>query len=168
MNKYRLQHPSSYYAAQFRPEEIRIAPYRAGGPCVLVPGVGFVPDGPSAPPGDVYYLDEQREQGWVMIDRDGLIPFEVRMPCINGAVAKEDVELARKALDRIAELDAEARSLGNHGDEYEEQLDGVEIESSEIALDYGATTMNTDWRIYFKVRGDGTFGPASWGWPDDT
>lgn len=98
-----------------------------------------------------------------MIDRGGSDEFDVWFPSTDGAIADEHVELARRVLERIAEMDAEARRLWAYPPDdfdYEESLADVEITGDRVRFHYGAGTCNTEWWISFDVGADGSIGPA--------
>jgi hypothetical protein len=140
MNKYRLDvNPSSYYASQFRPENVEVVPYRPAGSPPNKPGL---------------YLGTRPEQGMITIK--GPSEFAVCLPSKAGRIRDGDIETAREVLNQIAEMDAEARALDD-GQDYEEELACVEIAVGEVRLHYVASTCNTEWAISFWRRPGGAW-----------
>jgi hypothetical protein len=79
-------------------------------------------------------------------------------------MAEEHIALARKILEQIVEMDAEARRLAQNVDnDYEESLNDVKINDDRVEFHYVAGTCNTEWWINFGMQADGSFGPPTWG-----
>lgn len=78
-------------------------------------------------------------------------------------MSEEHIALARKVLEQVAEMDAEARRLAQSpDDDYEESLNAVKINDGNVEFHYVAGTCNTEWWIGFDIQRDGSFGPPAY------
>jgi hypothetical protein len=155
---YRLQHPSSYYLAHFRSQDIQVAPHRPKGHYLLRSGHEPIPADPSARPQFVRFLPERREHGWIVVSPDAADQFTVRIPSAGGKITEKQIDLVKRILQHIVEMDAAARQL-TQTDEYEEHLESVEVDSDKVQFHYVAGACNTEWWINFDIKPDGSFGP---------
>jgi hypothetical protein len=130
-NSFRLGvHPSSHYASLFDAAEFSIQPACAG---------------PRPWP----------ELGIATIG-EGDLEFEVLMPTEAGHIPPRHVATARSVLSQIVEMDDAARAVPNPTDhDFDEALTYVVIGNADVELHYYATTVNTEWGIYFTPNGQG-------------
>ena len=135
VTNYRLDcNPSEYYSSQFDPDNLLVVPIHSGG--------------------HVYGRAANGEQA--VCDINGPVNFQVCLPCENREVAERHIEIAKKVLDDIVELDRQARDRPRTED-YREHLAYIEIEDDVVQLHYFASTMNTEWGAYFYEQPDGTW-----------
>lgn len=125
-NSFRLSvHPSSHYLSLFDAAEISISP-------------------PSAAAGRAW-----PELGLATIG-EGDLEFEILMPTEHGRIPERHVLRARSALSQIVEMDNAARALPDVADDdYDEALAYMVISDAYVELHYFATTVNTEWSVYF-------------------
>ncbi|MFC3150028.1 hypothetical protein ACFOEK_03225 [Litoribrevibacter euphylliae] len=167
MNKYSLdKYPSSLYLEAFNSSEVKIIPYQEEGLYRIHKGKktkiakenrgytmtqleqmrqrGIVE----------IYLSEHAEHGFCEIGPEDR-SFEVILEAHNGSVEKQIIENAKAIISRIAEMDTEARDRTyNPQDNYEEELAYIVIKLDKVELHYFATTVNTEWGVYFKKKED--------------
>ena len=130
-NTFRLGvHPSSHYASLFDRAEISIRPAAGGrrpSPELAVATIG-----------------------------EGDLEFEIFMLTEQGRVLPAHVSTARSVLSQIVEMDDAARAVPDlTDDDYDETLAYVVISDAYVELHYFASTVNTEWGIYFTPSGQG-------------
>jgi hypothetical protein len=134
-NSYSLGiHPASYYASLFDAAKITIKP--AG-------------NGPRQWP----------ECGVAIIGK-GDLEFEIVIPTEEGRVPEKLVSITRSVLSQVVEMDDAARAGDDAGPlhqsiDEDEVLAYVVIRDAYVEFSYFATTVNTEWSIYFTPNGQG-------------
>jgi hypothetical protein len=91
-------------------------------------------------------------------DGEGDLDFEILMPTEEGCVPERLVSRARSVLSHVVEMDDAAR-IAHDADpdpiDLDEVLAYVVIRDAYVVLHYFATTMNTEWDVYFTPNGQG-------------
>jgi hypothetical protein len=133
-NSYRLAiHLASYYASLFDAAKITIEPAARSWPEVGVATIG-----------------------------QGDLEFEMCIPTEEGRVPEKLVSMARSVLSRVVEMDDAARDSNDAGPLHEsvdedEVLAYVVIREAYVEFWYFATTVNTEWSVYFIPNGQGSW-----------
>ena len=132
-NSFRLGvYPSSHYASLFDAAEIVIQP-ACGGPRPW-PELSIATIG------------------------EGDLEFEILMPTEEGRTPPRHAATARSVLSQIVEMDDAARAVPDATDfDLDEALAYVVISDAYVEFHYFATTVNTEWGIYFTPNGQGVW-----------
>jgi hypothetical protein len=130
-NSFRLGvHPSCHYVSLFDAAEITIQP--ASGGQRRWPDVGVAAIG------------------------EGDLQFEILMPTEHERIPQRHVSTARSVLSQIVAMDNAARALPDvTDDDYDEVLAYVVISDDYVELHYFASTVNSEWGVYFTPSRQG-------------
>ena len=151
MDKYRIdKFPVSYYLNQFKAEDIEVLPYREAGYYLIEKGELKKVESSTNEKAD--HFSEQLPQGIVTISY-GEDEFDIYFPVEKGVVDMRFIALAKEILAELPSLDAIARKVPSEFD-HEEHLAYLCLGDSEIELHYFASTVNTEWSVYFKKQQD--------------
>jgi len=145
MHLYRLsQYPQSAYDAAFAQANLEIQPAIESGyyeahdkQLVMV----------AEKTENSWFYMEQPETANLVIEVEDL-EFSLEVESVDGVVPADIWKLTQEVMAQIVELDNFARSIPSDYD-YEEHLAYVVISHKEIQLHYFASTVNTEWGVYF-------------------
>ena|SRR5688572_14735306 len=127
-NTYRLRvNPSSHYSSLFDESNI-----------VIQPGVGG---------------QRPRPEAGVVTIGAGDLEFEILLPAVEGRVPPSYISAAKSVLSQIVDMDEAARALPDTID-HDEILAFVVVHDDCVEFHYFATTVNTEWSVYFTRRAD--------------
>jgi hypothetical protein len=95
----------------------------------------------------------------VAIIGKGDLEFEILIPTEKGRVPEKLVSITRSVLSQVVEMD-DARAGDDAGPlhqsiDEDEVLAYVVIRDAYVEFSYFATTVNTEWSIYFSPNGQG-------------
>jgi hypothetical protein len=129
-------HPSSHYASLFDAAKILIEPACSGQR--PWPELGVATIGKD--------------------DGEGDLDFDILMPTEEGHVPERLISVAQSVLSNVTEMDDAARAASDTDPyllDHDEVLAYVVIRDGYVEFHYFATTVNTEWSIYFTSNGQG-------------
>jgi hypothetical protein len=92
---------------------------------------------------------------------EGDLEFEILMPTGDGRIDRRLVSIAQQVVSFIVEMDDAARAVrdptGPDPIDFDEVLAYVVIRHAAIEFHYFATTVNTEWSIYFTPNAQGSW-----------
>ena len=167
MNKYSLsKYKSSVYLDDFNTKKIEIIPSQEPGLYYFTNGEKIkITEKEQKSRGicthQLHHLYDDVEHGYCEIgpkDRR----FGVRLETENGEIKDGVLDLAKKIISQIVEMDAEVRAkqeeveanlikakLDYLNEDFEEALAYIDIQLDDVELHYVATTCNTEWGVSF-------------------
>lgn len=155
MNKYKLKGAGRYYLDMFDEKDITISEYLPAGYYKIVDGQ-YIETDKKDTEGKYYEAEQLAEAAFNINEED--YDFEIYFPVENGKIEQEYLGLIKNVLANLPELDSYARSLSSKVD-YEENLAYINLSKGgqNVHLHYFATTINTEWGVYFTFKKDGTW-----------
>ena len=89
---------------------------------------------------------------------EGDFDFDILMPTEEGHVPERFISVAQSVLSNVTEMDDAARAAGDTDPnplDHDEVLAYAVIRDGYVEFHYFATTVNTEWSVYFTPNGQG-------------